>query len=68
MQQQIFLPKRLKNGEVVVNRLYRGRYRHPGDSKPREISLGTMTWLEWSLESTGPLMGKGISPIGLCGS
>ncbi len=41
MQQQIFLPRRLKNGEVVVNRLYRGRYRLPGDSKPTEVSLGT---------------------------
>jgi integrase len=40
MQQQVFLPKRKKGGKVIVSRLYRGRYKLDGDSKPVEVSLG----------------------------
>lgn len=41
MHFQVFLPQRRKNGELVVGRLFRGRYRLDGDAKPVEVSLGT---------------------------
>jgi hypothetical protein len=41
MQLQVFLPQRRKGDSVKVGRLYRGRYRLDGDSKPTEVSLNT---------------------------
>lgn len=41
MQAQVFLPQRRKNDKLIVGRLYRGRYRLEGDSRPTEVSLGT---------------------------
>jgi integrase len=40
MQLQVFLPQRRVRDSVKVGRLYRGRYRLDGDSKPTEVSLG----------------------------
>ncbi len=40
MHIQVFLPQRRVGDSVKMGRLYRGRYRLEGDSKPTEIALG----------------------------
>jgi hypothetical protein len=37
----IFRPKRTKNGNAQVSRLYRGRYRLEGDNKLNDVPLHT---------------------------
>jgi len=41
MQLQVFLPQRRVGASVKIGRLYRGRYRLDGDTKPTEVSLDT---------------------------
>jgi integrase len=40
MHLQVFLPQRRTGDVVKTGRLYRGRYRLEGDTKPSEVSLG----------------------------